>query len=227
MNGLSRARDSRRASDGETHPDDEHLLGIIEAVLRDGPEVGVRASPPASRCRPCTACSAPRGDAIREFALRVAGPIEPRSRWRSSTPLSGRHPAVQRGPLRRRGLGPAGQDAALHPADHQVVGLDGGPGHRAVSPTREIGRDRGQGPQEEPQKPGVPCRPVGVGEGGRRRRVGWLLGRVDLELALGLEDVLPPAVVIDVPLHGLGQAGLELDAGRPRARGRPRSWTGR
>src|SRR3954453_2994799 len=40
-------------------------------------------------------------------------------------------------------------------------------------------------------------------------------GPVDLEFALAFEDVGPPGLVVDVPVDGLGEGGLEVDGGGP------------
>ncbi len=73
LNGLGRARDLEVDVYGDSLPDDAHLLGTIETVVRDGPEVGVHtlawcdSLPALNRRLPKSA--------QREFALRVAGPM--------------------------------------------------------------------------------------------------------------------------------------------------------
>lgn len=73
VNGLGRARDLDANPEGDAHPDDMHLVGTIETILRDGPEVGVHT---IAWCDTLSALNRriPK-TALREFALRVAGPM--------------------------------------------------------------------------------------------------------------------------------------------------------
>ena len=128
MNGLSRARDLAVATDGETHPDDEHLLGIIEAVLRDGPEVGVHTLA-WSESIPALNRRLPKS-AVREFALPRRRPHGGRRVDGVHRLRAGRHPAPQRGPVRRRGLGPAREDGAVRAALDPVAHHAGRAGRR-------------------------------------------------------------------------------------------------
>lgn len=73
MNGLGRARDFEVNATGDAIPDDLDMLHTIETILRDGPEVGVHTIAWADSL---TALNRrlPKSS-IREFALRVAGPM--------------------------------------------------------------------------------------------------------------------------------------------------------
>jgi len=73
LNGVGRARDLEVGPDGEAHPDDLDSLAVLEAIVHDGPEVGVHT---LAWCESLDSLQRrfPR-NVVREFALRVVGPM--------------------------------------------------------------------------------------------------------------------------------------------------------